>query len=411
MENLTLKVKEKLSEIASYFISDYQNDENFTSISLFSGRTGVLLILSQLFKYYKDYQYLYELRKNFNYTVYKIQHTQYVPSSFCAGLAGWGWMIQYLSNEEITVDSGAEFLQELDNVLYLELDEFLKNKNFDLLHGALGIGLYYLKRKRYCEVEKILIALYKSSIQCDSEIKWKRFDLYYYKDYVYDFGLAHGICGILYYIEKCYSHHILPELCKGMLQGGINFYLNNIQDINQVGSFFPSKIRIKDYKTSKNKGEFSRLAWCYGDLGILYTLLRILKKTDLALGEDKIIKMLLRITKRKDYSETRVLDSGFCHGISGINYLFMKLFKMTNDLAFKSISDFWIKKNLSFRMDTKLKTKNNIAGYLFYAGEFGWLPISDIIGGIGGVGLLFVNYLNYLNKEWNNDWDECFFLS
>src|SRR5699024_10935192 len=104
-------------------------------------------------------------------------------------------------------------------------------------------------------------------------------------------------------------------------------------------SNFPSYIQIS------NKEQIgSRLAWCYGDLGIgmaLYITARHLNNTDI---ERKSIDILGSTISRRTQDITGVVDACFCHGTCGIGHIYNRLYNYTNISMFKDASIYWFNK-------------------------------------------------------------------
>ncbi len=113
-------------------------------------------------------------------------------------------------------------------------------------------------------------------LDMDRGIAWSRFDSYSKAENIYDFGLAHGMARDIIFPGKCYKAGIMQEQCKQLIDGLVEFFMNNIQPAtDEPASFFPNSIVVKHYKTGEQQVQLSRVAWCYGDLGILHTLLLI----------------------------------------------------------------------------------------------------------------------------------------
>lgn len=112
--------------------------------------------------------------------------------------------------------------------------------------------------------------------------------------------------------------------------------------------------------------------------------------------------MLLKTCLRRTEEETDVDSPAFCHGASGLGYIYLKLFKQTGHLLFKATADHW------YGQTCELGNKNGPAGYLFEIRENTWAPASGILEGLGGIALSF---LAYAWPDAPDHWDECLFLS
>jgi hypothetical protein len=122
---------------------------------------------------------------------------------------------------------------------------------------------YLKKLEKTAEVEK----------SCDG-YKWKTYNLSI-KEHVYNLSLSHGIASIVALLckilEKCSSNLEVKENAELIIRKAINYILSNEIDFEKYKSHFPN-ISVDYYNDKQIYG--SRLAWCYGDLGIAYILLR-----------------------------------------------------------------------------------------------------------------------------------------
>lgn len=401
-KDLREQIAIKLQLIGDHYIDDYTTEQFMDNFSLLPGRGGCLLLQGILLKLTGDERYREALLKTEGFLISKINATDPLSPVFCDGMAGWGWLMLYLKATGVLNDFDDTMLEDVDDMLAAGLDTMLRIGNYDLFYGALGVGIYFLRRRKTVIVEKILHHLAEHAIKEGDEIRWTQFRPVRSAVPRYDFGLPHGMTGILYFINKCYRENIAPALCEELLRKGITFFLNNIQDEKKAQSFFPYWIAIDKYDDRKNNPVRSRLAWCYGDLSTLYTLLQLARSVKDAALEGAVTEMLLRTCERREPAETDIEESGFCHGTSGVGYIYLKLFRQTNHPLFKETADHW------YRQTCGLGNEQGPAGYLFHSGQELGIPVSSILEGLGGVSLAFAAYL-YPDLE--DNWDECLFLS
>lgn len=392
-------IQQKLTSIGHFYFEDTEEKTTRDGFSLLAGDSGIILIYSLLLQTTKDPKFKKAIDDNLEKVIQQIESLDRLFPTFCNGLAGIGWLFLYLTEKKIIdIDSDA-FLEDVDMLLEAELENMLAEKNFDILHGAIGVGIYFLKRNKGKTVEKIVEALEQSSIVINDEIIWNKLSD---EQLIYDFGLAHGNASMIYFLAKCFDKQISPDKCLRLINGNFNFFMANIQDIRSVGSFFPSIKPAEDYKISEAP-KYSRLAWCYGDAGILHTLFlaaTIIKDEG---RTEKVLRMLEVVSKRRTQPITGVIDAGFCHGSSGVGYIYLNLYKKTGNAIFKDTAQYWLDQTVNFA-----KAGQGTEGYLFNFSKSGLQPQTNILNGLGGVGLF---YLSALNDELNPDWNECFFLS
>ena len=395
-------VSGKLESIRSYYRNHTSPLLHPSSCSLMGGKAGSILIQSLFFQVTGDANIKSALDSNLEQLIDYMESSNNISYTFCGGLAGIGWLFQYLSkNSIINIDTDI-FLEDLDVLLEIKLNNFIQTKNFDILHGAMGLGVYFLARDKWPVVEKLLDAITTASTQLEDEIMWEKYDDYNYKDFVYDFGLAHGNAAIAWFLGKCFCCNIRPQECRRQLTGLFHFFLANVQNPDKEGSFFPSFRFVKEYKRVVSL-QSSRLAWCYGDLGILHTLFRAARWINDPIHEQLFLSMLEKVAARR-LGSSMVQDAGFCHGASGVGYIFLSLYRLTQNNIFLEASSYWLDITLSMG-----ERQDGILGYQYYLGKnVGWVPSDELLMGLGGTAAFFLNY-HYDMKD--TAWDECFFLS
>ncbi|WP_029276685.1 lanthionine synthetase LanC family protein [Pedobacter borealis] len=379
----------ELDQIIHYYLTDYDNNEALNNMGLYSGRSGVLLF--QALSYVVDANPKTEIAiaNNLRNIQLLLKKKSTVSSSFANGVAGVSWLITYL-NEIDLIEAPQNILDEADRYLEDSLKSLLENDDLDLLHGAIGISLYFLKRNNTQIISNVIDKLWTCCHKKNNLIYWERYDKYREADYVVDLGLAHGISGILYFLNKCIVHNIKPDRCKLMLENGLNFLFSKEQSLEKNNCFFANYYLVKDLNKEITSTQFSRLAWCYGDLGILTTLYPLMNTYD---EKKKIELMLLDTAKRVTDDLTLIEDLGLCHGSSGVSLLFYELYLLSNNAKFLDISDFWLKKSISyFNLENRAQKHGFLEGNL-------------------GLGILLLNRKHKkLNSIYFSKWKEILFL-
>lgn len=389
----------KVDKINDYFINHIQY---INEISLYSGDSGILLSLSVYYMQTGDEAYL---KRIYDY-VDHIQELLMDPyksvlESFCGGLAGYGWMLHFLNrNGIVEVDEG--LFEQFDEVLFNRMKIYCKSNSMDQLHGALSIGRYFLARNNVAALKCILKRLDETKTASGYEIKWEteKIDT---KDTKYDFGLAHGMAGYAYFISQCYVRGVMTKLCLKLLKGIRKFYSNNEQDFTTCHSFYPTIILKNEYPLSERNMR-ARLAWCYGDIGVLYSLFLVARNTGNKDYENEIVSKLEKVSARRDCNDTSVKDACFCHGASSIAHIFNRMYFFTGNIIFKESSVYWLKVTLILGRNTK----ESPTGYLSYKGhEKSWKIDYTLLEGVAGVNLTLMSALSYKGI----DWDESMMLS
>lgn len=327
------------------------------NIGLYTGDSGVLLLLTQYYLWSGDERYVnkaYEVLTK----IEEMISGKNVLSTFCSGLAGYGWLLCYLNEKEV-LDIDEDYFAELDTLLELWINKMQARREYDLMHGLLGLGLYFLKRQKVDPVRNILNTLAQDAEYDDNgEIRW--FSYSQYRPKRYDFGLAHGMAGFLYFLNKCYALGIEQELCYQLGNGIVQFYLHNEMDASTVGSYYPYSILYDDYNQHAYTPTKCRLAWCYGDVSSLSVIYQYAKLVGDKRLERTTVDKLVSTSYRRDLKDVEIKDAQFCHGASGLAHMYNRLYRQTGRCEFKSAAVYWMKVMVTIGLTT-----NNESGYVF----------------------------------------------
>jgi lantibiotic modifying enzyme len=136
------KHNNKISQISNIL---YNSPNKY--LSLFNGKAG-----DSLFHMYHSFEY-----RNDDHNqkaigliseIFESVSKGFSNHLFAGGLAGIGWLIEFLEQNEFLEADTNEIIGELDEYLSPLMIKEIKSGNFDYLHGAGGIALYLLKRMK-----------------------------------------------------------------------------------------------------------------------------------------------------------------------------------------------------------------------------------------------------------------------
>jgi len=295
--------------------------------------------------------------------------------------------------------------EELDIYLFKVMKQDFDKGNYDFLHGAIGYGIYFLKRfenttdpktkKRYRDYLLELISFLDTNKKTSKNGIWWASELYLEKQetiMVCNLGLAHGIPSITNFLTRLLPYTEFKPLVVPMIKNSIRYIRSCKKKPNDQGTTsFPS------WFFSENQIEYrSRLAWCYGDLGIAITLLNAgntLKDNTLI---NEAVTILKHSTKRKDPKEAMVLDAGLCHGAFGVSHLYTYAYQITQEIEFRNTAIYWA--NIGLDMSIH---KDGYAGYQKITGENMWSSADDLLDGIAGIGLAILSNIASFPMKWD----------
>jgi len=374
------------------------------NLSLLSGNSGLSLFTFYYSRHFENEEFYDYACSIIEDSFEKIQNGQTYPT-FAVGLAGLGWMLEHLSqNEFLEIDTN-EVIGELDDFLYEYMLKEIKKGNYDYLHNAGGIALYFLSRESNPKsneyLKKYIDILGEHSLVDNKGLKWKSEipGEGEKKIEVYNLSLSHGMASIVAILSKIYKRGINNEKTEKLLKGAINYILANQFDISDSNSYFPNSISLDG-----DMGTPSRLAWCYGDLGIsvaLWNASQVLNDNEL---EQKTVEILIHASKRRDLQKNYVLDTSLCHGTAGIAHIFNRMHINTGIADFKDASTYWFDETLKMA-----KFGDGLAGFKVWRSKEmgGWTNDYGFLEGIAGIGLAMISAISDIEPAW----DECLLLS
>lgn len=391
-------IKQKLDLIAECIFAKIRK-ENEISLGLYSGEFGILLFLFYYSKYSQNDKHAM-LTERYAKRLLKqlMQRTGY--HTFCSGFSGILYLFDFLrENDFIDIDVNNN-QPALDNYIISRMRQDFQQQYYDFMHGALGVGFLFLKKGTNSESIQELINFLYQTAEKDTEshiFKWKTVISPEQNLIGYNPSLSHGTSSIIIFLSRVINSGMKDDKIIEMLFGAVNYILSLQKDIAQFGSFFPHHT-ITNSQMPETK---SRLAWCYGDLGVGLALWRAGEAIGNKKWREKGLEILLQSTKRRLSSDTFIVDAEICHGSAGIALIFRRMYLETRMEQFKDATDFWIRQTLLFS-----ENEDGLAGFQTYMkGE--WLADYSLLTGISGIGLVLISYI----LDDLQEWDEMLLLS
>jgi lantibiotic biosynthesis protein len=396
-------LKARLTIIADTLEKTVSQSEN----SLMVGNTGVALFLYYYWLYTKDDKYL----EKGNALILEIlnlnRHPFYQQHSLCNGSAGFMWAIDHLISNGFIEGDCNELFSEKEPSLNTLMENDIKEGKYDFLHNALGVALYFLNRRNprsITYIESLILELERTAEKDIHGLKWKSYEnLKSRTKEQYNTGLSHGIASIIAFLGKVNENGILKNKTKDLIYEAVSFLLSLKSDNPNINneSFFPSVVLPNNTGNDHN----SRLAWCYGDLGIGIVLWQVAKISQNEEWENMAINLILQTGSRRDPKKTSVIDAGICHGSAGIAHIYNRMYQHTGIEAFKDYAIYWLNDILNKAVFT-----DGLAGYKAFHPEKednNWIQQLGMLEGIAGIGLVLLSSITDIEPKW----DECLLLS
>ena len=394
-------MKRKIDEITQVLATEIMPD-----VGILTGIGGQILTCSELFLQKKiSQEWLVQLHQILED---RITTGENIRPTYCTGFSGVGWLYEYLSQRKLIDYDTNILLEEFDSYLEKTLQKYMIEKYYDFLHGGVGVAFYFSKRaakkkELITVLNRFLEDLEKMSTpQEDGAIKWISSLGDRDSKWGYNISLSHGMSSIIAVLSKIYEiDGVNKEKTRMLLRGAVQYILAQEIDKDKYGSYF-SNFALESTPIIFK----SRLAWCYGDLGIASALFQAGKALKEENWVTKAVEVLLfAATQRRNLQENSVTDAILCHGAAGIGHIFYRAWWNTKLPEFKDAADYWFEQTL------KMATfKDGFAGYKILDVQDGkavWINRANILEGISGIGLALLTYYYQIEPTW----DECLLLS
>ncbi len=324
--------------------------------------------------------------------------------TFAGGLAGLGWTIAHLSRQGFVEADVDEILADLTGPLQQFMMKYMRQGEYDYLHGALGIALYFLERSDLPETPAILLELVEElarQAQTDAQggLKWESELDKETKQRGFNLSVSHGQASIIEILGRMVAAGYGGAQARPLLDGAVAYLLHQELPENIRGTaIFASRVIPGELLSG------SRLGWCYGDLGAGQALLRTGLRLGVKAWQEKGLAVLRYSMSRRDPREAAINDAGLCHGSAGVAHIYNRLWQETGDADFAETARFW------YDFTLKLATFNDgLAGYKAWRTPKygGWISEAGLLEGVAGIGLALISALYPLEPAW----DRCLLLS
>src|SRR5690606_1316621 len=167
-----------------------------------------------------------------------INNGQYNYPTYCNGICGFGWAINYLYKNDFVNLEIEESLLQIDTFLYKTMLSNIEKEDYDFLHGTLGYGLYFLNRYentkldtlkvqfKQCLDEVISFLKNLSEKHNNNSLKWISIINSETSQKGYNLSLSHGISSIVNFLSRLYRHDEFKSQIEDMLKEGVNYLLS-----------------------------------------------------------------------------------------------------------------------------------------------------------------------------------------
>jgi lantibiotic modifying enzyme len=210
----------------------------------------------------------------------------------------------------------------------------------------------------------------------------------------YNLGVAHGVPGVVAVLAQAHAAGVAPGATEPLLEGAMRWLWAQARE-KAPGPRFPTMVdeRARDE-------EQSRLAWCYGDLGVATSLLGAARQVRRADWERQALELLARCAERS-FASSGVNDAGLCHGATGNAQMFNRVFQATGDASFREAAEKWIDHALAYR-----KPGTGVGGFQAWIvnttlEEAAWQDVPGFLEGAAGIALALLAATQPVEPRWD----------
>ncbi len=326
------------------------------------------------------------------------------PSLF-SGFTGVAWTVQHLRPQF------ADYVDEdtntaVDDTLMHMLSSQRWHGHYDLIGGLVGFGVYALERlpssSGHRLLERVIEHLNDRAIRMDHGITWLTPPELLVEPHRtqtpeghYNLGLAHGVPGVIALLALACQRGVAVRTARVLLDGAVDWLLAQSNDPT-AASCFDTFVPHGEGKRSTT----SRLAWCYGDLGVSAAIFLAARCVNQPTWEAQALEIARRAARRP-VDRSGAVDACMCHGAAGNGHIFNRFYQATGEAAFRVAAEQWFAFALAFQ-----KPEGGVGGFqAFYSPTPGkpiqWTDDPGILMGSSGIGLCLLAAVHDAEPSWD----------
>jgi hypothetical protein len=327
------------------------------------------------------------------------------------GFTGVAWAYEHLER----VASGAltdrpspedgDPLEEIDEAIddfVIDKNRFTKHSpgNYDLIGGLVGFGVYALERlpcvRAVSCLEHILSRLAAAAEHSAQGVTWltpvellpdhQRVEC---PEGYYNLGLAHGVPGVIVFLARMAEAGLAVNHARTLLDRAVRWLLAQRLPAT-FHSVFPS------WTGPSVRPEGTRLAWCYGDLGVATALLCAARAVGETTWETEALG-IARLAAERRGADAGIVDAPLCHGAAGAGHCFNRLYQATREPIFRDAACYWLARSLEMWPERdsydSLKVWDNPTS--------SWKVKAGVLDGAGGIALALLAATTSVEPAWD----------
>lgn len=364
------EVVEALSDDSSF----HSASESTYWPGLSGGHAGLAVCLAYVGRALGDHQIEERAVEHWNRAVDALaEHSMH--SAFYSGLTGIAWATAWLERNGVLQFGDEDPYAEIDERLRAELGSWDSTHHYDLISGLTGIGVYGMERRARVPEHDVLPLVVDRLVDL---LHWNEHGAAWFTPPelvpqsqrsrapggYWNLGVAHGIPGALALVAA--SRQLGVDVDSEALESTtrwLGWAAHDVESGRRFTNWLP--------EPTLEKAPPSRVAWCYGDLGISAAF-ALAAECGVATPSPIVPRwraLSLDLARRcvgVDDAASGVRDHSVCHGTAGNALVFARLAHRLNDPTLHSEAKRWYERTLSLRFEDP-----GIAGYVYWSPERG----------------------------------------
>ena len=323
-----------------------------------------------------------------------------MSESLFSGFPGIAWTAEHLQGRVFEAEGDPQL--EVDDAILSLLSRSPWPGEYDLINGLAGLGIYALERgprptALQC-LERIVEELARRAEEAEGGAwfsppgRLPSFKLAVYPKGLYDLGASHGVAGVIALLAAVCRTGIHTRTARPLLDQAVSWLL--ARELSGEQGF-----RFPHFYHPQVEPRPSRLAWCYGDVGIAAAILFAARAVGEPSWEARALDVALSTIEPGARAST-VQDAGLCHGAAGLGHLFNRMFQATGEERLAEAARSWYERALAFR-----EPGRGVGGFRSWAadstGVSDWRDDPGFLEGAAGVGLALMAAVSPVAPEWD----------
>jgi len=309
------------------------------------------------------------------------------------GFTGVAWVSEHLNP---TVNDEDDCNREVDELLHVYLGRSPWDRDYDLIRGLTGMGVYALERVerplgRAC-LARVIERLDETSMPRHDGLSWRTRPEWMGPPYgekypggYFNLGVAHGVPAVLVVLAGAVAAGVEVARARRLLDGAVRWMLS--RRLDSPLSAFPS------WESDGEAAAPARTAWCYGDPGIAAALLAVADAVDEPAWHTLAIEVGRAAAARRP-DEGGSFDAGICHGSAGLALLFHRLWHASEEPIFAEAAQRWYRHALdAFRADAPTGYRSWGSTPLSGTAQGAWIDDGSFLTGSSGIALVLLSGL------------------